>query len=262
MTRMYDAFEKQRAIARHSSNRLLRQHPVTTASSSSKPPPQNAANTVTTASSSSAERPPLDAAGSTSPIYKHRGKFLPHWSHHSATYFVTFRLADSIPRDLANQYRDERNRLLAEAEKASGEKRDLLLNQARNVVTGQFDTLLDKGNGAAHFNDPKAAGLVARALTHFDRERYRLWAYCVMPNHVHTVVEPLGNHKLDAILHSWKSYTANDVNKLLKRKGPFWQPDYFDHLIRRQESFEYFVQYTLDNPTKAGLHNWPWRGSY
>jgi len=199
-----------------------------------------------------------DAGGT---VVKREGKFLPHWTQDGATYFVTFRLADSVPKKLAEQYRAERQRLLDEADKASGRKREQLLNQARNVVTGRFDALLDSGDGAAYFNDPRAAEIVANALNYFDGDRYVLWAYCVMPNHVHAVVEPLGEHGLDSILHSWKSFTANAVNKLLGRSGALWQEESFDHLIRRAESFEHYINYTLDNPVKAGLRDWEWVGS-
>ncbi len=81
-----------------------------------------------------------------------------------------------------------------------------------------------------------------------------------MPNHVHVVVQPLAHHSLSAILHSWKSYTANAINKRLNRTEPLWQVEYFDHLIRDQEDFEHCVEYTLRNPELAGLSEWKWRG--
>jgi putative DNA methylase len=84
-----------------------------------------------------------------------------------------------------------------------------------------------------------------------------------MPNHVHVLIqmmdEPLAN-----IIHSWKSYTAHEANKLLGRKGAFWMPDYFDRYIRDKEHFIATVEYILQNPVKAGLvdtaENWSWSG--
>jgi len=105
------------------------------------------------------------------------------------------------------------------------------------------------------------AQTVLDALKHFDGQRYDLLAWCIMPNHVHVVVCPLGTHNLPEILHSWKSFTAKRANKLLQRQGQFWQEEYYDHLIRDEEDFNRSIQYVLDNPSKAGLADWRWCGA-
>ena len=105
------------------------------------------------------------------------------------------------------------------------------------------------------------AEIVKRALLYFNDERYNLSAWCVMPNHVHVVVSPFGSFELSRILHSWKSYTSNEINKLLHRKGVLWERESFDHLIRSVDDWERFVTYTEQNPVKAGLcqrpEEWP-----
>lgn len=88
-----------------------------------------------------------------------------------------------------------------------------------------------------------------------------------MPNHVHVVVQPFAGKttkagtpaaysELSDILHSWKSFTSKEANKLLRRSGEFWQAEYYDHLIRNESDFRHAVRYVLDNPIKAGLRNW------
>jgi REP element-mobilizing transposase RayT len=72
---------------------------------------------------------------------------------------------------------------------------------------------------------------------HFDGQRYRLLAWVVMPNHVHVLIETMTGHTLAAVLHSWKSYTAKEANRLLGRTGDFWQPEYFDRFIRDDRHF-------------------------
>ena len=108
---------------------------------------------------------------------------------------------------------------------------------------------------------PDVAEIVQNALLHFEGERYRLHAWCIMPNHVHLVVQPLAEHQLKDILHSWKSFTATKINHLLKRDGALWERESFDHLIRRAEHVEHFAQYTEHNPVAAGLthapQDWP-----
>ena len=57
------------------------------------------------------------------------------------------------------------------------------------------------------------AAIVQTALQHFDGERYRLIAWVVMPNHIHVMIEQIAGFRLDRVVHSWKSYTANTINK-------------------------------------------------
>jgi REP element-mobilizing transposase RayT len=104
------------------------------------------------------------------------------------------------------------------------------------------------------------SNLVERALKHFDGERYRLLAWCVMPNHVHVVVRPNPGYELSDIAHSWKSYTANEANKMLGRTGTLWQPEPYDHLIRDDQDLEHQVGYALSNPSAAGRIDWRWVG--
>ena len=81
-----------------------------------------------------------------------------------------------------------------------------------------------------------------------------------MPNHVHVVVRPIRGYELPGILHSWKSFTAKQANKILNRGGQFWQHEYYDHLIRDENDFRYALEYVLSNPEHAGFHDWPWVG--
>jgi REP element-mobilizing transposase RayT len=100
---------------------------------------------------------------------------------------------------------------------------------------------------------PRVARVVEDALLHFQGQRYVLHAWCVMPDHVHVLVTPFEGRPLDTILHSWKSFTANEVNKMLHRAGALWQRESFDHLVRSQEAFEKFIAYIEANPVQASL---------
>jgi len=84
-------------------------------------------------------------------------------------------------------------------------------------------------------------------------ERYRLLAWCVMPNHVHAVAEMLPGFALAHVVHSWKSYMAKEANKMLHREGPFWQREYYDRYIRDDRHLERAIAYIEQNPVKAGL---------
>ncbi len=114
--------------------------------------------------------------------------------------------------------------------------------------------------GSCILQKPELATIVQLALTHFDDVRYRLAAWCIMPNHVHVVVTPTLSPLRD-ILHSWKSFTAKAINGCNHRSGTVWQEESFDHAIRTLPGFTRFVSYTENNPVAAGLcssaDHWP-----
>src|SRR5262249_8435918 len=97
------------------------------------------------------------------------------------------------------------------------------------------------------------ARLVIQAFQTFDGARYRLIAWVIMPNHVHVLIESFAGIPLVQVVQSWKSCTANQANRILRRTGPFWQPDYFDRAIRDERHFLRAIQYIHETPVKAGL---------
>jgi len=104
----------------------------------------------------------------------------------------------------------------------------------------------------------EAAESVREALEYYHNNRYELIAYCIMPNHVHVVVQLLMDEKgvlfpLSKITQNWKRYSARQINQLLQRSGSFWQAESYDHVIRNDKEFNQFILYTLENPVKAKL---------
>ena len=84
-----------------------------------------------------------------------------------------------------------------------------------------------------------------------------------MPNHVHVVIEVVENWTLAKIAHSWKSFTAGEVNAVLERRGRLWQREYFDRFIRDERHLFRAIEYVDWNPVKAGFCRRPedWRFS-
>jgi REP element-mobilizing transposase RayT len=194
-----------------------------------------------------------------SPSIRSRG-YLPHLESEHPVYFVTFRLADSLPRELLTRLR--KNRRLLETTRQAGAARapDHVRMEASRALLRKAEHHLDSGAGQFLLRDPRIAQVVADGIRLFDGKRYQVLAWCVMPNHVHVVFAPLAAHRLPEILHSWKSYSSHAANRLLGRSGRFWQPEYFDHLVRNEESLARIIRYVKQNPLKAGLNNWPWVG--
>ena len=112
---------------------------------------------------------------------------------------------------------------------------------------------LDQGYGQCFFRHRDVAEIVRDSLLKFDRERYNLFAWVIMPNHVHTLLRPQPGFSLAQIAHSFNSYTALKANRVLNREGPFWMREPFDRYIRDADHFNRTVRYIENNPVKAGL---------
>ena len=187
---------------------------------------------------------------------RQRGR-LPHWEKDSGLYFITFHLADSLPL-LVLEKITERRRIL-NAVKQSGAH--LLPSQQVRVAEyspARIEEYFDRGAGACPLRDPRIGELMADSLRFWDGKRYRLVAWCVMPNHVHVVCRLLPGQELAVVLRDWKSYSARRANRILGRSGAFWQREYYDRLIRDADEFERAVRYVVSNPERAGLKNWKW----
>ncbi|MFL6373461.1 MAG: transposase [Pyrinomonadaceae bacterium] len=99
--------------------------------------------------------------------------------------------------------------------------------------------------------------MVQAALLKFHDERYRLDSWVIMPNHVHVLLRALADHPLDKILHSIKSFTALEANKMLGRRGRFWMREAFDRYIRSEAHYGHVIHYIENNPVKARLCGTP-----
>jgi putative transposase len=186
---------------------------------------------------------------------------LPHWYQPGATYFVTFRTEDSVPQSLAKQWHGERDHWLGNHginPKSGNWKAQLSadpeLEKSFHVrFTKTFLEYLDRGLGECALKNREIAERVANALRYFDGERYHLGDYVIMPNHVHLLTCLMGSTEIETQCYSWKKYSACQINRLLSRKGRFWQEESFDHLVRSPEQFEYLRKYIAQNPQAAGL---------
>jgi REP element-mobilizing transposase RayT len=184
--------------------------------------------------------------------------YLPHWEAEGATYFVTFRLADSLPKSVRESYRYERNDIVLTAQRQDRQLSAAELKRLDELFGERIEAYLDSGSGACCLANPRIAGMVAEALQFFEGRRYRQFAWSVMPNHVHCVFRPLPNWPLDKIMHGWKSFTAKEADKILNRAGDFWESEYFDHVIRNEQEFHRYIEYVATNPQRAGLRDWKW----
>lgn len=190
------------------------------------------------------------------PIYYERN--LPHWLPPGELIFITFRLAGSLPQEMLERLQEEA-RLLQQ-----GCGADPTAQYAeRKKYFGRFDELLANTNhGPTWLRQPEIAAVVAQALQHPNGTGYNLRCYCIMPNHVHLVVElPEEAPPLVKTLQLLKGYSSRQANRILGLSGTFWQAESYDHVVRAGE-LERIIRYVLDNPVKAGFvddwEKWPY----
>jgi type I restriction enzyme R subunit/putative DNA methylase len=203
--------------------------------------------------------------------------YLPHRDHYGLLQSITFRLNDSLPKETLLRLKDE-------LDKIPLEKQDLIRRK-------RLDDWLDAGYGCCALGKPDMAKVMESSLLLFDGKKYRLISWCIMPNHVHVLIEPLIS--LSKIVQSWKAYTGkwaiqNGYNcgnnlrsnpgfaedpsalsmkdKFLRSNAPrtqehpqgnqenkFWMSGYWDRYIRDKKHFNAVVEYIHNNPVKANL---------
>ena len=127
----------------------------------------------------------------------------------------------------------------------------------------RLDAELDAGlSGPVWLRDATIAGHVERAILRGEQlGHYQLYAYVVMPNHVHVLLAP--RVPMARITAGIKGVSGRDANADLGRVGqPFWQDESFDHWVRNDMEFERIRAYIERNPVAAGLvarpEKWPW----
>jgi len=164
-------------------------------------------------------------------------KNLPHWQKPGAAFFVTWRLAGSLPNLKIDHLESESERFAA------------------------VDRLLDTDpRGLCWMQQPEVADVVTRIIVEGEqRQRYELGHWVVMPNHVHMILRP--NADLSSTMRQLKAISAREANTLLNRTGKsFWERDYFDRYIRTRVEEARIASCIERNPAKAGLSEWRWHG--
>jgi len=193
-------------------------------------------------------------------------RHLPHIYIPNSSYFITFRLAGSLPEIIVRKYKNL-HRLAVHQIKISitdEKERQQLIDIQNEKYFKKIDRILDKCRfGDQYLMKAEIASIVTSALKFYDKKEYQLLCYTIMPNHVHTVftLEEC-SRPLSKIMQSLKGFSAHEANIILARKGIFWQDESYDHIIRDEDDLRNKIYYVINNPIKAGLvkcvEDWPW----
>jgi len=187
---------------------------------------------------------------------------LPHIQPIDAVFFITYRLAFSLPtvfyKNLKNRRQEFEYKLRLKSKLSKKDKSQLCENYNKKIfdIVDQFIAHYDKS--PQWLKNPQIANVVVENLFKWNDIRYKLLCYCIMPNHIHILIKPLLKEErkpfsLARIMQAHKGYTASQANKILQRKGQFWQHESYDHYIRDCEELLRVVKYIMSNPVKAGF---------
>ena len=203
---------------------------------------------------------------------------LPHWQPQDSTFFITFRLAHSLPQAILHELRAEQERELQSiCARSCGEQQRMELYNSAKKFFGKYDAWLDQCNEESPrwLAQENIAHLVMREIHRLDAMRYHLFAFCIIPNHVHLLIDSTGfsqvsptnaagttrPYPLTDSLRLLKGRTARYCNQAMGRAGDFWYHESYDHVVRDELEYERIFCYILDNPVKAQLvstlENWP-----
>ena len=204
---------------------------------------------------------------------------LPHWQPAGANIFLSWQLEGSLPRSARERLAATRDLLEREAARTDEDTDQRKARHSRKLFA-TLDKILDKAeSGPLWLKQERIAAIIESALLQRYRELYTLWAYVVMANHVHTLLQPKPSATvaegsegptyipLEVITKRLKGYTALEANRLLGRTGKtFWQQESFDHWARDEEEFYRIIAYIENNPVKAGLvvrpEEWRWSSAH
>lgn len=200
--------------------------------------------------------------------------YLPHIYPVGATFFITFRLADSLPQNTLSSLKQSfqtAEKEILHSEKTKEEK-ELHIYNLRKKIFGKYEVQLEnKPYGACHMNDSKVAQIIWDKIFQYNELYYLIDALCVMPNHVHmlldTSIQILDKKDVDGVpqnfvdVSKWmkliKGGSSFLINKHLNRSGTLWAKESYDHYIRFHIPGEYgrIKNYIANNPIKAGLND-------
>ncbi|MDE6345039.1 MAG: transposase [Muribaculaceae bacterium] len=167
---------------------------------------------------------------------------LPHWQQGDCVTFITCRLADSLPAEKISEYEDLKLRFEINNPKPWSSE---IIDLYNSTIGDKIDYWLHQGHGSCILSNTHCRNILAETLFYNDGIRYNLYAFVIMPNHVHILFSPLD--KLSSILHSLKRHSARHINAYLNRNGSLWQKESFDHLVRSKEKFEKYITYIKEN---------------
>jgi REP element-mobilizing transposase RayT len=175
---------------------------------------------------------------------------LPHWHREGSTaiYWITFRLADSLPQEELAKLKLEKSRFMNEYPKPW---RDEVRLSYQERFPAKIENWLDAGYGSCVLAAPGLRQHLVDAVLKFDGERHDLISGVIMPNHVHLLLRLRAGNELSQLLKGIKGTSAKWINKATGMTGtPLWMDESYDHIVRSKEELVALQRYIRDNPVR------------
>jgi REP element-mobilizing transposase RayT len=165
---------------------------------------------------------------------------------------VTWRLSDSIPREMLEKIYSERSEWEMIHPRPWS---DDVEAEYHSLFSTEIDRLMDIGYGKCVLRQPPCRETLAKSLRLFDGERFLMHSWIAMPNHVHALFSLAEGRVLEKVVGGWKGFSARDINAVLGSDGALWQKSYFDRMIRDWQHMIRVARYIRRNPVKAKLRD-------
>jgi putative transposase len=184
---------------------------------------------------------------------------LPHMFEVDKPIFITYRLRFTLPKALLVEYNRQKENWQQALQQLDLMEQIKVKANRDGLFFKWYDEMLAKSEDTPqilHREDIRA--IISESFLHFDKMRYHLLAYCIMPNHVHVLIYPMIQetgqiYPPARIIYSWKTYTARLINKALNRSGSLWQYSCYDRMVRNEIELGNVLEYIVMNPVKAHL---------
>ena len=184
-------------------------------------------------------------------------KNLPHWQQEGKIHYLTIRLHDSLPRQVVDQYKAEKEIFLHKYPRPWD---DDIIRKYQLLISNPIENYLDAGYGCCALGDPSARQYLIDAIDYYDGNRFGVLAYVIMPNHMHMLVVPLNGYGLDETVSSVLRFSATGINRHIGRKGKFWQTEPFDSIVRNQMHYIKCLEYIKHNPDNLPIGSYAFGG--
>jgi putative transposase len=197
-------------------------------------------------------------------------RVLPHIQLKDCVLFITWRLAFNLPQYVIDALIERKHYNTANSQ---NDTTILTVTQRSKFQLEHFyyfDTLLEKCNSdRVDLSQSPILDIVSNTIHNDSGNKYDLYAFCIMPNHIHIVIKPLLKSAneyfpIAEIMRVLKSVTAHKINNIKNTSGKVWQTESYDHVIRDEAEFTEILNYVINNPVKAGfVECWDkWSGTY
>ncbi len=229
-------------------------------------------------------------------------RHLPHAQPDAAIIFVTFRIAGSLPPHTLDHIRITRDAIKADEASGRALPEEVIIRQKQifayyDQALGDTCAMPDHPGNILH--KPAIAPIIIDRIGQgVALKKFSLHRYCVMPNHIHLLIEPLTAAvppdliltptfpsasteivrrkmhdpdnpayqflELHQIMKGLKGSAARDINKITGQTGKLFQQESFDHYIRTEQEYRRVTTYINQNPVAAHLsptpEQYPWTG--